>query len=223
MGGMYRSALAFALALTPAPARAHPHMFLDTSLQVMLDASLRVASVQITWVYDDLSSLQYIADLGLDMDGDGVLTAAERETLTGFDMNWDEGFAGDSYVLVGGVDMPLSRPRDWTADYVDGRIVTSHIRDLQSPSPANAAGEVIVQTYDPGFYAAYTIKSAIVTGPDGAVLPACAAQIFVPDLDAADQILLAALAEYTADEDIEADFPAVGAAYAEEVRVTCAD
>ena len=37
----------------PAPARAHPHMFLDTSLQVMLDASLRVASVQITWVYDD--------------------------------------------------------------------------------------------------------------------------------------------------------------------------
>ena len=32
----------------------------------------------------------------------------------------------------------------------------------------------------------------------------------------------AALAEYSADESVEQDFPAVGRHYAEEVRVTCA-
>ena len=50
----------------------------------------------------------------------------------------------------------------------------------------------------------------------------CLAEIYVPDLDAADEALKAALAEYTADQDLEADFPAIGKNYAEEVRITCA-
>jgi hypothetical protein len=44
----------------------------------------------------------------------------------------------------------------------------------------------------------------------------------VPDLDEAEQQLLAALSEYTPDVDLEAEFPAVGANFAEEVRVSCA-
>jgi polyphosphate kinase len=219
--------LSLALIASAVPALAHPHMFMDTSLQVRLDSSGAVAAVQITWAYDELSSLQYIADLGLDMDGDGVLTADEKAVLSGFDMNWDAGFAGDSYVLVGGVDVPLSRPRDFSADYVDGKIISVHVRDLAVPAPVGpdagpmAGGDVVVQVYDPGFYAAYTVQAAAVTGPDGAPALACAAQIFVPDLTAADQILLDALAEYTVDENVEDNFPAVGAAYAEEVRITC--
>ena len=207
------------LATLATPALAHPHMFLDATVQVLLNDQGAAASVQITWVYDDLSSLQYIADLGLDMDGDGALTPDETAALTGFDMNWDAGFAGDSYALVGGVDVGLSRPRAPTADYVNGKIITSHIRDLPQPVPPGQ--EMIVQVYDPGFYAAYTIVKAQVLGTDGTPAPACISQIYEPDLNAADQALLAALAEYSADVDIESDFPAIGAAYAEEVRVLC--
>jgi ABC-type uncharacterized transport system substrate-binding protein len=213
----------FATALTFAasPALAHPHMFLDTSVEVMLNGQGAAESVMITWVYDDLSSLQYIADLGLDMDGDGVLTAAEKATLSGFDMNWDAGFAGDSYALLGGVDLGLSRPKGYSADYLNGRIISSHIRDLPAPVPLTAGQELIVQVYDPGFYAAYAITAAAIVY--GGAPRSCAAQVFEPDRDAADEALLAALAEYAADEDVEADFPAIGASYAEEVRVSCAD
>lgn len=210
-----------ALALLPTPALAHPHMFLDTQVEVVFDASGAATAVQITWVYDDLSSLQYTADLGLDMDGDGVLTPDEKATLTGFDMNWDPGFPGDSYALVNGAEVGLSRPRDYTADYKDGRIITSHLRDLAQPAPLTTGQDLIVQIYDPSFYAAYSITSAAITY--GGAARACSAQIFVPDRTAADEALLAALAEYGADEDVEADFPAIGAAYAEEVRVTCGD
>ena len=49
----------------------------------------------------------------------------------------------------------------------------------------------------------------------------CRAEAWGPDLDAASEELKAALAEYSADEDLEADFPAIGKSYAEEVRVTC--
>lgn len=214
-----RALTALALALLPAPALAHPHMFLDTSVEVMFGADGKAGAVKITWVYDDLSSLQYIADLGLDLDGDGTLTPDERAKLAGFDMAWETGFAGDSYALLQGVDLGLSRPRDWTADYLDGKIVTSHIRDLATPAPLTAGQDLVVQVYDPGFYAAYTISSAALSYVGAP--RACSAQIFVPDRDSADEILLAALAEYGADADVEADFPAIGAAYAEEVRVSC--
>lgn len=213
--------LTLTAALLPAPALAHPHMFLDTAIEVMFDSAGRAASVAITWTYDDLSSLQYIADLGLDLDGDGALTDAEKAALTGFDMNWDAGFPGDSYALIGGVDAALSRPRGYSADYKDGKITTTHIRDLANPAALTGGAELIVQVYDPGFYAAYAIKAAAISYAGAA--RACSAQIFVPDRDAADQVLLDALAEYGASEDVEADFPAIGAAYAEEVRVSCAD
>jgi ABC-type uncharacterized transport system substrate-binding protein len=217
---MRKTVITFAMSLLPSAGLAHPHMFLDTSIEVMFNAAGAAQSVRITWVYDELSSLQFIADRGMDMDGDGQLTAQERGKLAGFDMNWDAGFAGDSYALQGGVDLPLSRPRDWTADYQNGRIITSHIRDLPQPVAVAKGRELIIQTYDPGFYSAYTIKAVGISyaSPAGG---GCAAQIFVPDRSAADQALLAALAEYGADQDIEADFPAVGAAFAEEVRVTC--
>ncbi len=213
--------LTLALTLLAAPALAHPHMFLDTSVEVMFNAGGAAESVKITWVYDDLSSLQYIADRALDMDGDGVLTPPEKAALTGFDMNWDAGFPGDTYALLGGVDQGLSRPRDYTADYKDGKIITTHIRDLPAPLPLNIGQTLTIQVYDPGFYAAYTLQSAALEY--GGAARACAAQIWEPDRDAADEALLAALAEYSADEDVEADFPAIGAAYAEEVRVTCGD
>jgi ABC-type uncharacterized transport system substrate-binding protein len=216
---MRRISLALTLSLLPSALLAHPHMFLDTSVEVLFNDAGQAGAVRITWVYDDLSSLQYIADLGLDMDGDGSLTAEEQAKLSGFDMNWDPGFAGDSYALLAGVDLGLSRPRDWTADYRGGKIISSHIRDLPVPVPLTAGQELIVQVYDPGFYAAYSLKGAAIRY--AATPRACSAQTFAPDRDAADEALLAALAEYGADEDIEADFPAIGAAYAEEVRVSC--
>ncbi len=213
--------LAAPLVFAAPPALAHPHMFLDTAVEVMFGADGAAESVLITWVYDDLSSLQYTADLGLDMDGDGVLTPEEKATLTGFDMNWDPGFPGDSYALLGGAEVGLSRPRDYTADYKDGRIITTHIRDLSRPLPLNIGQTLTIQVYDPGFYAAYAITGAALSYAGAP--RACSAQIFMPDRTAADEALLAALAEYGADEDVEADFPAIGAAYAEEVRVTCGD
>ncbi len=70
-----------------------------------------------------------------------------------------------------------------------------------------------------GFYTAYTIASdPVLTGREG-----CTAEVFAPDLSEADKQLQAALAEYNADEDVEEDFPAIGAAYADEIRVTCAN
>jgi polyphosphate kinase len=213
---MKHALLSLAL-MAAAPAAAHPHVFVDAGLELRLDGEGRLASVRIVWVYDDFTSMLLLGDLGLMPDREDRLSPQARAALQGFDMQWDEGFAGDTHMRAADAPVALSPPRDWTADYVQGRIVTTHVRDLVAPvDPATAP--VTVQLYDPGYYTAYTIAvPPKVTGRDD-----CAAEVLGPDTDAAIARLEAALEELVrGGVDPETDFPAVGAAFAEEVRLTC--
>lgn len=90
--------LTLCLTLLAAPLGAHPHIFVNTGLSFVVDDQNRLTHVQVTWAYDELYSLLLTEDLGVDSDYDGVLTAADTALLTGFDMQWIEGFNGD---LVG--------------------------------------------------------------------------------------------------------------------------
>jgi ABC-type uncharacterized transport system substrate-binding protein len=203
--------------LASGPALAHPHVFIDSRVEVILNDRNEATALRIGWTYDELYTLLFLGDLGLDPDGDGLLTQEEEVRMNGFDMKWVEGFDGNTYVLMDETPIALSRPRDWTASYGDGKLSSTHMRDLLPPV---TVGEValIIQAYDPGYYYAHLIvPPAVVTGGKG-----CRAQVFEPDLDAAGAELQAALQEYTPDVDVELEFPAVGANFADEVRVTCA-
>jgi len=199
------------------PTFAHPHVFVDTAIEVLFDDQGRASALQIRWRYDDLFSLLIVEERGLDPDFDGQLTPDETLALQGFDMNWDAGFAGDTYALQSGQPLTLLGPADWTAAYTDGRLQSTHVRRFAEPVAAKA-DPLVVQAYDPGFYTAYAMDVVpVLTGN-----PACTAQVFEPDRAAADAILLAAIDEQAGSTDIEGEFPAIGAAYAEEVRITCA-
>ena len=207
--------LAMIAACNALPALAHPHVFIDTEVEIILNAGGMVDAVRVTWVYDELYTLSIIEDRGFDPDFDGVLDSAEKAALSGFDMVWDEGYPGDTYVLAGETPLGLGGPSDWTADYVDGRLVSTHMRRVEPPvDPRDLP--FVVQSYDPSYYVSYRIVGTpkVTGGTD------CAAMIFEPDLAAADRALEAALEEYYG-SDLEGDFPAVGAAYADEVRLTC--
>ena len=205
--------LAGAAAATPA--QAHPHVFIDAGMELRFDEAGRVAALRIVWVYDDLTSLMILTDRGFDPDGDGVLTPEETARLSGFDMAWDPGFAGDSYLRHGDAAVALSGPSDWTAEVRDGRIITTHLRRLPEPL-APGALPVVVQVYDPGYYTAYpNAADPVLTGRDD-----CAVAVYGPDPAAADAALQAALKELSG-LDLEQGFPAVGEHYADEVRLTC--
>ena len=198
-----------------APALAHPHVFIDTGIEVIFDAQGRAEALRISWTYDDLISLALLSDRGMDEDFDGVLTPAELAALNGFDMRWPPGVPGDTYALLGSAPLLLSGPSEWTVSYADARITSTHLRRFDAPVAISDA-PLVVQVYDTGYYTAYTIVGDPVL--TGAVT--CQAEAFEPDREAADAILQQSITEL-AGGDAEGDFPAVGAAYAEEVRVTC--
>jgi ABC-type uncharacterized transport system substrate-binding protein len=198
-------------------ANAHPHIFIDSSVEAIFDAQGQVTALRIGWSYDDFYSLLAIEDRGLDPDGDGHLTPEEQARLTGFDMGWDADYDGDLYVLHGNEAVAMGRPEIPTATYENGIITSTHLRKLITPLRPGAEG-LVVQIYDSGYYTAYTIKAeaALTNAPAG-----CVAVVFEPDLDAADRKLQETLQEYQADQNIEMQYPAVGANYADEVRITC--
>lgn len=198
-------------------AAAHPHIFVDTGIEVIFDDQARATALRITWTYDDLFSLMIVEERDMDADFDGALTPEETVAIQGFDMAWDPGYPGDTYALSGAVPLGLSGPSDWTTTYADGRLTSTHLRRFADPVRVTGV-PLVVQVYDPSFYTAYSIAAE--TTLTGTAL--CTAQTFEPDREAADAILQAAIAEQVGSSDIEGEFPAIGAAYAEEVRITCA-
>lgn len=205
------------LMLMTAPLRAHPHIFVDAEITVIFDDGGQPKGVEIGWVYDEFFSMLLVSDMGLDPDFTGTVTEKEQEALDGFDMNWIEDYHGDTHVTQGGKALALTGPVEWSSDYSDGQLRSRHLRlFLDRPDPAQ---EWTIAVYDPTYYTSYTL----IGQPQVKGRADCIARVFEPDWDAASATLEAALEELLGSgTDIEADFPAVGALFSDEVRLTCA-
>lgn len=211
-----KHALAFVMTFgAAAPLGAHPHIFIDTGLALSFDDKGALKTVEVTWVYDPLYSLLVTEDMQLDPDFDGVLTQAEVDQLTGFDMQWVEGFNGDLEVRQGEATLNLTGPMAYTASFADGRITTTHTREVQTA----AAGPVVIKPYDPTFYTAYEVTMKVeVSGPT-----ACRARVEMPNLTEGLKAVRAQLADLDpAIDPADAGLPDIGGQLASTVIATCA-
>lgn len=216
MRRLFATACAALLATQAIP---HPHIFVDAGVTLIFDDQGRLSSLKLRWSYDELFSLIILEDREMDQDSDGHLTADEQANLTGFDIvDWPEWYDGDLYVLVGDTKLAVEPPRDYDLVLQDGKLITTHIRDLAEPLAIGDEG-VVVQVYDEGYYTAYEITedTVLANAPE-----TCAAQTYYADLTAAQKQVKAALAEFSADVSLEeVGFPKIGAAFSDEVRVSC--
>ncbi len=201
----------------PAPANAHPHIFVEAQVAVIF-AQDGAVSVKLDWFYDDLFSLLVTSDLGIDMDGDLLLTADEQALLDDQITAWPPDYAGDLEVMQAGAVLELADKQDHSMTYADGLFRETHVRQINAVADPDAP--LRIRVYDPGFYTAYSLRGPVtVEGRDD-----CAVQIIPADVDAA-----YALAESQLDGRDPAAvgpdeyFPAIGDAFADTIIVTCAD
>ena len=204
------------LSLFAAPLGAHPHIFVNTGLVFVVDAENRLTHVQVTWEYDELYSLLVTEDMGVDEDYDGILNASDLAKLTGFDMNWVAGYNGDLVGAVDGVQMELSGPSAPTASFIDGKIITTHLRSVQGAPKVDA--QFNFRPYDGSFYTAYDVGLPVrVQGRTG-----CDVALDVPNAQAL-AMTRAEISAYPEDYDMDAaGLGDIGARFATEVTVTCA-
>jgi len=195
---------------------AHPHIFVDTGLAFHFDPEGRLTEVEVTWAYDEFYSLLVTEDMELDADFDGKLTEAEQAALTGFDMQWIEGFNGDLEIMQGTKPLHLSGPRNYTARLTHGRVVTTHFRSIEGASAEGAAFEV--KPYDRTYYTAYDVTLPVtIEGTEN-----CRSRVKMPDLNKGLMAVRDELATLDAETDPdEAGLPNIGADLASTVIVTC--
>lgn len=207
----------FALVLTTTPALAHPHVFIDATIELQIDAAQVAQAVKLTWVYDEYYTLLLLGDLGLDADGDGVLTPDEEAKLLEAESTWDPMYEGDTYGTLNGKPIALGPPRAFAVSLKDGKITSTHERPLAEPLPV-AGQSMSWKSYDPWYYAAFTLSGGlVVTGGEG-----CTVSYIRPDVNAA-YLKLDDLLYGPASTELEpGEFPQVGAEFADEAVVTCA-
>lgn len=206
------------LLMPAAPALAHPHQFIDAALTFHLDDEGQLAALQVVWIYDDLTTLIILEELGMDPDGDGALTPAETAQMKTVVGTWPEGFAGDLVLTRNGGAVALSGPLDPDAMMHDGRLVTTHLRALAERfDPVGST--VQLQVYDPAYYTFYDLlRLPEAKGRDGCVVSQDKA-----DIAAAQRLYEKELALLSEEALLEGDaFPEIGGAFADVVRLECA-
>ncbi|WP_254444914.1 DUF1007 family protein [Ruegeria atlantica] len=194
----------------------HPHVFIDTGLEFLVDETGHLTHVRVTWAYDEFYSLLVLEDMKLDQDADGNLTESEKQFLSGFDAQWVEGYDGDLVVFSDSTPVALSGPLEPAVTTEDGRIVSSHLRAVEG-DPVSAAA-LTAKAYDETFYTAYEVTRPVtVTGP-----ASCQITRVDPDIDGQLAQMQAFLLTLDADYDLEEnDIPLVGESFATEIFVSC--
>ena len=137
-----------------------------------------------------------------------------RQTLRGYDLTRFEGVGGDLYLArgtdEGAAGVALAAPEGVSVSLAEGRLTTTHRRALTTPTPAEG---LVIRSYDPTFYTAYTLYGI-------APVQGCRAEVTPPDLDAAYSLveeLLFAMPQSEAEE----NYPKVGRAFADTLRLIC--
>jgi len=206
-----RLTLAVLLGQAPLPARAHPHVFIDGGVDFLFDADGRLAELQVTWIYDAMSSLLMLEDLGID--AAQPLRPRDRPRLTAYQTEWQPGFDGDSYLLDGERRIGLSGPLDPDADLQDGQVVVTFTRSVETPFRPGPA--TVAEVYDPTYFTAYTVTAEPKLG---GTAEGCRAEVepFRPtaSLLAIQEKLSAVPIDQVPEEDL-------GRLFADKVHITC--
>ncbi|WP_422075464.1 DUF1007 family protein [Tranquillimonas rosea] len=214
----HRSLLPFAFwVVLSGAAIAHPHVFIDTDFDLVIEDG-RLTAVRIDWSYDEFYSMLMIEESGLDADGDGVPEQARLDAFAGQDVDWAAGFPGDFSVTRDGAEVALARPVDHRARFEADRIITSHVRPLETPVSITDA-TIVARSYDPTYFVAYDVPGTPgVIGRD-----ACRLVRDKADTEAAQEEYGDALAavDMGGDPFEEVDLPDIGILFADSFTLRC--
>ncbi len=136
------------LLMTSAPAKAHPHVFIDNLVTILFDAG-KVTALRLRWAFDDIFSDSLL--IQFDADGDGAFdklesTAVGEGVLPNLKM-----FRYFTYIWVDGTQLDPIDPADFVAGAQD-RIVTFEMK-VPLPQPVDPRTQPLaVEINDREFY-----------------------------------------------------------------------
>lgn len=175
------AALLAAVLLAPAPAAAHPHVFIAARLSVVADASGQIAALDVDWTFDEMYSAYVTADMPKDKAGKPsaeALATLARQML----VNLAEWRYFTEFVRLETGDIAdnqnFGTPGE-PAVRLDSKGLAIAFR-LPLAAPLLPDGQrLLIRQYDPSFYVAIEpVKDGI--GLAAPLATACTAEISEP-------------------------------------------
>jgi len=147
--------LGLCAAFVASTATAHPHVFIDYGVTLLLGGD-RIDGVRVTWTFDDLFSGFVLREF--DRDRNGMLSAAEIRQIEEKHLAEFRRARFFTAVSVNGKEVTPGAARDFTATTVKG-IVTYQFT-LPFTAPLGSTTSVEVVSDDPTYYIAYMAAAA---------------------------------------------------------------
>jgi ABC-type uncharacterized transport system substrate-binding protein len=162
------------------PVSAHPHVFAEARLELLIDPDGTVKSLRHVWRFDDFFSSTVLIEF--DKNKDLKLEKPELEALA---KTVHDSLAEYNYfqlVTQNGKDVAMQAPDHMIADFKDNRFLL--LFETHPKEPLKLSGKVDFGIYDPTFYTAIDFHNDDDIVVDG--LPAnCTKKVIRPDPDQA--------------------------------------
>ncbi|MEX0404138.1 DUF1007 family protein [Aquibium sp. LZ166] len=207
------AATTLAGAALTSPAIAHPHIFAEARLDVMVSPQGDVSSLRHLWRFDDLFSSTVL----LEFDANGDLKLDDAELAEVSKTVFDSIGEYDYFQVVRANDKPVTMkpPANLMANYDDGQLVI--LFESEPADPLKLAGKVDFGVYDPTFYTAIDFvedaNMSIDNLPDG-----CDRAVIRPDPDEALAQNQSTLTEAFFNDPAGTDY---GNIFATKLEITC--
>lgn len=138
------------VSMMPAPAAAHPHIFAEARLDVVVNDTGEMVALRHLWRFDDLFSATVIMEF--DANGDLQLDHDELKTVSGVIYESLAEFNYFQLVTHDGTDVEMQRPPALMATMENNQLIVFFEAQLAAPLPLR--GNVALGVYDPTFYTA---------------------------------------------------------------------
>jgi ABC-type uncharacterized transport system substrate-binding protein len=160
---------------------AHPHVWATVRSEILLDDQGRITGVRHAWTFDEFYSAMAVQ--GLDTNGDGTFSKAERQPLAEVNVKSLKDSDYFTFVHIGDGDaLPLKPPQDYSLDYDKGVITLHFTLPLETPLDARSQA-ITVDVYDPSFFVAFGFANEAPVKLSGAAVKGCVANVEKPDPD----------------------------------------
>ncbi|PZO81826.1 MAG: DUF1007 domain-containing protein [Mesorhizobium amorphae] len=172
--------LAAAILIPAGAASAHPHVFAEARLDVMVNPDQTVKSLRHVWRFDDIFSSTVIMEF--DTDGDLKLNDAELAEVSKTIFESIGEYKYFQLVTENGKDVAMKPPAQLMAQYEGEQLIV--LFESEPAQPLKLSGKVDFGIYDPTFYTALEYVEDDQMAVNG--LPAsCSRTVVRPDPDQA--------------------------------------
>ena len=215
MAGIGCRLLFLAAVLLPTSALAHPHVFVDATVEIVFDTAGKMTAVRNIWQFDDAFSEYAIQ--GLDKDDDGKLSDAELKPLAKVNVDSLKDFDFFTYLTVAKNTATFVPPEEYWLEFHGGRLTLFFTLPLKKPVAVGP--KTMLEIFDPEYFVAFEFAKTNPVKLDGA--PAGCTAVHHPP-KALDDATMAILAQIPADQhDLPPDLVEAASSLANYIAVNC--